>query len=96
MKNTENSETNIYYLLSISLIAALGGFLFGYDWVVIGGAKPFYETYFNIGDLPSLQGWVMGSAILGCMIGVAISGSLADRFGRRPLMLHAALIFIEA
>ncbi|NLO69493.1 MAG: sugar porter family MFS transporter [Porphyromonadaceae bacterium] len=96
MKNTENSETNIYYLLSISLIAALGGFLFGYDWVVIGGAKPFYETYFNIGDLPSLQGWVMGSAILGCLIGVAISGSLADRFGRKPLMLLAALIFIVA
>ncbi len=96
MKNTGTSSINTAYLLLMSLTAALGGFLFGYDWVVIGGAKPFYEAYFNIGHLPSLQGWVMGSAILGCLIGVTIAGSLADKHGRKPLMMIAAMIFIAA
>lgn len=96
MKNTSTSPISHTYLLLISLTAALGGFLFGYDWVVVGGAKPFYEAYFHIGGLAHVQGWVMGSAILGCLIGVTISGSLADRYGRKPLMLISSLIFIAA
>lgn len=89
----ENKQTN-YYLLLISLVSAMGGFLFGYDWVVIGGAKPFYEVFFEIENSPSMQGWVMGSAILGCLGGVMVSGSLSDRYGRKPLMTLASLIFI--
>jgi SP family sugar porter-like MFS transporter len=92
---TKNTKAN-FYLLAISSVSAMGGFLFGYDWVVIGGAKPFYEVYFNIVDSPAMQGWVMGSAILGCLIGVMISGSLSDKYGRKPLMIAAALTFIIA
>jgi len=44
------------YVFAISIIAALGGLLFGYDWVVIGGAKPFYEKFFHIADTPVVQG----------------------------------------
>jgi SP family sugar porter-like MFS transporter len=88
--------TTNFYLLAISLVSAMGGLLFGYDWVVIGGAKPFYEVYFNIAGSPAMQGWVMGSAILGCLIGVMISGSLSDKYGRKPLMISAALVFIIA
>ena len=75
----------------------MGGLLFGYDWVVIGGAKPFYERFFNIANSPSLQGWAMSSALIGCLIGAMASGILADRFGRkRPLILAAALFTTAA
>ncbi|WP_165022909.1 sugar porter family MFS transporter [Dysgonomonas sp. ZJ279] len=87
---------NSRYLLLITFVSAMGGLLFGYDWVVIGGAKPFYELYFNIADSPYIQGWVMGSAILGCLLGVMVSGSLSDRYGRKPLMIIASLVFIIA
>lgn len=85
-----------FYLLLITFVSAMGGLLFGYDWVVIGGAKPFYEVFFDIADSPSMQGWVMGSAILGCLLGVMVSGSMADRYGRKPLMIAASLVFIVA
>ncbi len=94
MKNKKSN--NSFYLLLISLVSAMGGLLFGYDWVVIGGAKPFYEVFFGIQNSPYMQGWVMGSAILGCLIGVMISGSLSDRYGRKPLMVVSSLIFIVA
>jgi len=84
------------YLLFISMVSALGGLLFGYDFVVIGGAKPFYEVFFGITDMPAMQGWVMGSAILGCLLGVMVAGSLSDRFGRKPLLTVSAAIFIIA
>lgn len=87
---------NSSYLLLITFVSAMGGLLFGYDWVVIGGAKPFYEVFFEITDSPAMQGWVMGSAILGCLMGVMISGSLSDRYGRKLLMIIASLIFIIA
>ncbi|TRX54766.1 sugar porter family MFS transporter [Fulvivirga sp. M361] len=91
------SKFNFKYLLFLSLVSAMGGFLFGYDWVVIGGAKPFYELYFDIASLPSLQGWAMSSALVGCIFGAVISGALADRLGRKiPLILAAALFTISA
>jgi SP family sugar porter-like MFS transporter len=71
---------------------ALGGLLFGYDWVVIGGAKPFYEKYFHL-DSPSLEGWAMSCALIGCLIGAISSGGLSNRFGRRRLLTLAALVF---
>jgi SP family sugar porter-like MFS transporter len=85
-----------FYLLSITFVSAMGGLLFGYDWVVIGGAKPFYELFFHIEDAPSTQGFVMASAVLGCLMGVMISGMLSDRFGRKPLMIVASLVFVLA
>lgn len=90
------SRTNKSYLLLISLVSAMGGLLFGYDWVLVGGAKPFYEAFFGIENFPVMQGWVMGSAILGCLVGVMVAGSLADRYGRRPLMVVSSLVFIAA
>ncbi len=90
----ESNSLNKTYILLISLVSALGGFLFGYDWVVIGGAKPFYEQYFHISHQPVMQGWAMSVALLGCLVGAGFSGFLADRYGRKKLLLAAAFIFI--
>ncbi|MDO7172539.1 sugar porter family MFS transporter [Mariniflexile sp. AS56] len=85
---------NFKYILTISMISALGGLLFGYDWVVIGGAKPFYERYFEISDIPTLQGWAMGSALIGCVFGAMVAGKITERFGRKKPLGLAALLFI--
>lgn len=75
----------------------MGGLLFGYDWVVIGGAKPFYERFFEITNSPHLQGWAMSSALIGCLVGALISGYLTDQYGRkRPLIIAAALFTVAA
>ncbi len=80
------------YVWWIATVAALGGLLFGYDWVVIGGAKPFYEAHFGITS-PSVQGWAMSCALVGCLVGAMLSGILSERFGRKPALLAAAMVF---
>jgi len=87
---------NWKYLISISLISAMGGLLFGYDWVVIGGAKPFYEPFFGIAGNTVLQGWAMSCALAGCLIGAVLSGWLSDRLGRKKLLILAAGLFVAA
>jgi SP family xylose:H+ symportor-like MFS transporter len=92
------SETglNLGWIWTICLIAALGGLLFGYDFVVIGGAKPFYEKYFQL-STPFQVGWAMSSALVGCLGGAVLSGALADRFGRkRPLILAGAIFTLSS
>ena len=71
----------------------MGGLLFGYDWVVIGGAKPFYELFFGISQSPFLQGVAMTTALVGCLVGAMVAGALADRYGRKPLLTTAAVLF---
>ncbi len=88
-----NTKTSLYLFL-IALISAMGGFLFGYDWVVIGGAKPFYEQYFRIADSPTLQGWAMSSALIGCLAGASGAGKLSDELGRKPVLMLAAGLFV--
>ncbi len=75
------------YIFGISMVSALGSLLFGYDWVVIGGAKPFYEQFFHITGSTNLQGWAMSSALLGCLLGSVISGILSYRFWRKRLLI---------
>lgn len=89
----ERRTYNMGYVWAISLTAALGGLMFGYDWVVISGTKPFYERFFEIRTAWE-EGWAMGSALVGCLIGAVLSGSLSDRFGRKRLLILSALVFL--
>ena len=88
----ERPAYNMRYIWLTTLVSAMGGLLFGYDWVVIGGAKPFYEKFFNL-TTPSAIGWAMSSALVGCLVGSLVSGALSDRFGRKRLLMLAALLF---
>ncbi len=81
------------YTYFICMVSAMGGLLFGYDWVVIGGAKPFYELYFGIGSSPFLQGLAMSTALVGCLVGAMVAGVAADRWGRKPLLTVSAVLF---
>ena len=87
---TQDSRGFLYFICAVS---AMGGLLFGYDWVVIGGAKPFYELYFGISESPLLQGVAMSTALVGCLIGAMVAGAAADRYGRKPLLMVAAVLF---
>jgi sugar porter (SP) family MFS transporter len=80
------------YIWMICLVAAMGGLLFGYDWVVIGGAKPFFERYFELTS-PSQKGWANSCALVGCLLGAILSGGLSDKFGRKRLLILAAFLF---
>ena len=81
------------FLYFICAVSAMGGLLFGYDWVVIGGAKPFYELYFGISDSPVLQGVAMTTALIGCLFGAMVAGAAADKYGRKPLLMVSAVLF---
>lgn len=83
---------NQTYIWLITLTAALGGFLFGYDWVVIGGAKPFYEPFFNVTSAAD-QGWGTSSALVGCMIGAGMCILISDKLGRKRLLIVSGLLF---
>ena len=88
----ERPAFNMRFIWTTTLVSAMGGLLFGYDWVVIGGAKPFYEKFFGL-TTPSQIGWAMSSALVGCLIGSLVSGGLSDRFGRKRLLILAGFLF---
>lgn len=84
---------NTGFLLFISIASALGGLLFGYDLLVISGAKQFYELSYDLNSA-ALQGWAVSSCIVGCIIGAFFVGRLSDRWGRVKLLLLSAILFL--
>jgi len=86
------AEYNFGYIWLISIVVALGGLLFGYDWVVIGGAKTFFERYFNITSAAQ-SGWANSCALIGCLVGALVTGALSDKIGRKKLLIFSAFLF---
>ncbi|MBC7400261.1 MAG: sugar porter family MFS transporter [Mucilaginibacter sp.] len=82
---------NSVYIIGISFISALGGYLFGFDFAVISGALPFLRKEFLLD--PVWEGFLTGSLALGCIVGCLIAGRIAEKYGRRPGLMVAALIF---
>src|SRR6185312_6806481 len=85
-------QRNNSYLILICLTAGLGGFLFGFDTAVISGAINFLRVQFHLNAI--MEGWIMSSVLVGCVGGAAIAGLLADKFGRKKILLFSALLFI--
>ena len=79
------------YVTLISLVATLGGLLFGYDTAVISGAIGFLRVHFGLD--PAMTGWIASSALVGCVIGCAVAGIFSDRYGRKKALLAAACLF---
>jgi SP family xylose:H+ symportor-like MFS transporter len=82
---------NNKYIIGISFISALGGYLFGFDFAVISGALPFLRTQFMLDAW--WEGFLTGSLALGCIVGCLIAGNITDRYGRKPGLMIAAAIF---
>src|SRR3954464_6217661 len=82
---------NHKYIIGISFVSALGGYLFGFDFAVIAGALPFLREQFSL--TPVWEGFLTGTLALGCIAGCLIAGRVADKYGRKPGLLTAALIF---
>lgn len=86
-----NPELNVGYILLISLVAAFGGFLFGYDTAVVSGAIGFLKAHFQLSA--DLTGWAASSLLVGCMAGAMLGGPLGDRFGRKSSLIFCAVLF---
>jgi sugar porter (SP) family MFS transporter len=91
-KSKINARYNPGYVWLISVVVAMGGLLFGWDWVVIGGAKPFFQRYFQLTSEAQI-GWANSCALIGCLVGALVAGALSDKFGRKRLLIIAALLF---
>ncbi len=87
----KHSSFNGAYILGISFISALGGYLFGFDFAVISGALPFLQQQFGLDAY--WEGFATGSLALGAIIGCIVAGNVADKYGRRKGLLLAAAIF---
>lgn len=84
---------SVVYVALLTLVAALGGLLFGYDTAVISGAIGFLQTYFDL-DPQLYKGWAAASALIGCAAGAALAGMLSDRLGRKKVLLISAVLFL--
>jgi sugar porter (SP) family MFS transporter len=91
MDTSENGKQP-YLVVLIAAVAAVGGFLFGYDLQIIAGVKIYIEKEFELG--PYGVGFAMASALLGCMAGPLLGGVLSDRWGRKPTLIFAGLLFV--
>ena len=83
---------SLVYFTTVCVVAALGRFLFGYDTAVVSGTNAFVKAQFQLG--PLMEGWIVSSALVGCVIGSGAAGWLSDRFGRKTVLVLSAFLFV--
>ena len=88
----KNDSGSILFVIGFSLVAALGGLLFGYDTAVVSGAIGFLQTHFELSA--TMKGWAASSAPVGCVLGVLMAGFMSDRFGRKKTLILSAILFL--
>ncbi len=86
-----NNQHLSRFVILVSLVAALGGLLFGYDTAIISGAIPMIQNYFNLNA--SGLGWAVGCILIGCGLGAVLAGKAMDLYGRRAVLLFCAVLF---
>ena len=91
MTQAKTSGTNTGYIIFLSVVAAIGGILFGYDTAVISGTISSVTSQFALDTMQ--QGWYVGCALIGSIFGVIVAGSMSDGIGRKKTMLIAATLF---
>jgi len=89
---TTQQHSSLKFVTLISIVAAIGGLLFGFDTAVVSGAIGFMEERFSLNDFQ--VGWAVSSLIVGCIVGAGFAGVLSDKFGRKRVLIVAALLFI--
>ncbi|XWW44914.1 sugar porter family MFS transporter [Fibrella sp. USSR17] len=87
-------KTNNTYLYLVCLVAALGGFLFGFDTAVISGTVSLVKSDFTLDAIE--EGWFVSCALLGCIVGVSVSGKLSDAYGRKLVQIFSAVLFLAS
>jgi sugar porter (SP) family MFS transporter len=80
------------YVISITLVAAIGGLIFGFDTAIVAGATRYMKEQFSLDSLQ--EGWAVSVVLIGCMFGAGLAGRISDRIGRRRLMLVSAALFL--
>jgi sugar porter (SP) family MFS transporter len=81
-----------WYVLSVTLVAAIGGLIFGFDTAIVAGATRYMKEQFTLDSLQ--EGWAVSVVLIGCMFGAGLAGPISDRIGRRRFMLISAVLFL--
>ena len=81
-------KNNVNFL---AVIAALGGFLFGYDTAIISGTIGFVKAQFDLNTV--MEGWYVSSALVGTILGVSLAGILSDKYGRKNILFVSGIFF---
>lgn len=87
----KEDPNQIKYVVWLSIVASLGGFLFGYDTAVISGTVDQVSVQFNLDDIS--KGWYVGCALIGSIAGVVVAGSLSDKYGRKIVLILSSVLF---
>jgi len=90
--SNQDQQISMKFVTLVSMIAAFGGLLFGFDTAVVSGAVGFMQEHFDLNEVQ--VGWAVSSLIIGCIVGAAVAGVLGDKFGRKKVLIMAAALFI--